>query len=65
MAMDVVGHMLLQLDLYALEGKQDQLLDCLMTILHRLKSIFSPQNFGDLGTRGSKRISLKLQLALS
>ena len=35
MAMDVVGHMLLQLDLYALEGKQEKLLDCLMTILHR------------------------------
>ena len=35
MAMDVVGHMLLQLDLYALEGRQERLLDCLMTILHR------------------------------
>ena len=35
MAMDVVGHLLLQLDLYALEGKQEKLLDCLMAILHR------------------------------
>lgn len=35
LAMDVVGHMLLQLDLYALEGKQKELLECLMTILHR------------------------------
>ncbi|KAH3855024.1 cytochrome P450 3A15-like [Dreissena polymorpha] len=35
MAMDVVGHMLLQLDLFAIEGKQEALLECLMTILHR------------------------------
>ncbi|XP_053394892.1 steroid 17-alpha-hydroxylase/17,20 lyase-like [Mercenaria mercenaria] len=35
MAMDVVGHMLLQLDMHALEGQQQLLLECLMTILHR------------------------------
>ncbi|XP_053402556.1 steroid 17-alpha-hydroxylase/17,20 lyase-like [Mercenaria mercenaria] len=35
MAMDVVGHMLLQLDMHALEGQQKLLLKCLMTILHR------------------------------
>ena len=35
MALDVVGHMLLQLDLFALGGQQDKLLECLITILHR------------------------------
>ena len=35
LALDIVGHVLLQLDLEALDGKQDELLDCMMTILHK------------------------------
>lgn len=35
LALDIVGHVLLQLDLEALDGKQDELLECMTTILHR------------------------------
>ncbi|OWF55695.1 cytochrome P450 3A28-like [Mizuhopecten yessoensis] len=35
LALDVVGHVLLHLDLGGLNGRQDRLLDAMMTILHR------------------------------
>ncbi|XP_052767961.1 uncharacterized protein LOC128208438 [Mya arenaria] len=35
MALDIVGHMLLQLDLFALEGQQSELIQSLLTILHK------------------------------
>ncbi|KAJ8308119.1 hypothetical protein KUTeg_012993 [Tegillarca granosa] len=35
LALDIVGHVLLQLDFYALDGQQKKILECMMTILHR------------------------------
>ncbi|XP_052058454.1 cytochrome P450 4Z1-like isoform X1 [Mytilus californianus] len=35
LALDIVGHVLLQLDLNALDGEQDELLECMVTILHK------------------------------
>ena len=35
MAMDIVGKVLCGLDLRALEGDQDDLLDAMMTLLHK------------------------------
>ncbi|KAK3594323.1 hypothetical protein CHS0354_024259, partial [Potamilus streckersoni] len=49
-AMDVVGHVLLDLDLYALEGRQTKLLDCLTTILHRCYAL------GEISDQGQEFI---------
>lgn len=35
LALDIVGHVLLQLDFHALDGHQKKILECMMTILHR------------------------------
>ncbi|VDI72211.1 Hypothetical predicted protein [Mytilus galloprovincialis] len=35
MALDIVGHVLFEIDLNALDGKQDDLLECMVTILHK------------------------------
>ena len=35
LALDIVGHVLLQLDFQGLEGRQTRLLECMMTMLHR------------------------------
>lgn len=59
LAMDVVGHMLLQLDLFALEGKQDNLLQCLLTILHRYKRLW-PDVFQDFFKRFGVHRKLKV-----
>ena len=34
-ALDIVGHVLLQLDFNGMENKQERLIECMMTILHR------------------------------
>ncbi|KAK3093312.1 hypothetical protein FSP39_013961 [Pinctada imbricata] len=35
LALDIVGHVLLQLDFRGLDGHQEKLLECMMTMLHR------------------------------
>ncbi|XP_067681618.1 cytochrome P450 3A17-like [Haliotis asinina] len=35
LALDIVGHVLIDLDLEALDGKRDEILGCMMTILHK------------------------------
>ncbi|XP_071080924.1 cytochrome P450 3A41-like [Haliotis cracherodii] len=35
LALDIVGHVLIDVDLEALDGKRDKILECMMTILHK------------------------------